>query len=200
MCKRILIAILIVELGLSFVSCGMHGDIEVVEYDILKYQGANYYLVNPGIFDVNLDEENESPLVKLGWHFNLPYTWQIRYYSYVVDEPNYIFTNDLGASEVWVKQDYDYMSDTFVIEGTSAAIVFSQAFTDHKLQEKHTNDKKIAEFYWHSQTCPRIGTMVWIYLIDNTYYIEIPNYHNVYEVSSEFLALLMINEIVTEPG
>lgn len=71
------------------------------------------------------DKANETD-IELGWYYSFPFS--TRFYSYTSEKPFFIYS--IGSdTDVYVRHDFDYRMETFVVDGTGLEIVFSDALT-----------------------------------------------------------------------
>lgn len=96
----------------------------------LIYEENEYYAEN--IFTANLNSEtpNQSD-VKIGEYYSFPFFTE--YYSYTDDGPDYIYSIGNGDN-VYLKKDFDYNSEVFIIDETSESFVLSEGLTETDLK------------------------------------------------------------------
>lgn len=140
MAKRLVSLFLTVVLCFSATSCAfvewierdMHGEMSLYEGGVI-YKGQKYISTN-SIFNIELETDD----VKLGWVYNFPFNGTARYYSYTAENPLYIFCCTTGdyASKVYLREDFDYEKESFVLEGTETEIKLAEAFvkSEHELE------------------------------------------------------------------
>ena len=151
MLKQISVFLLMLALSLTVSSCGQSsaygvwkdlvdtypdqlGAVDVVADDDgngyhVEYNGQRYNLDALDLFDVGettFDVPEGDVLV--GWD-TLPFgLWYLdEYYSDTAEDPVFIYMPRLR--EVYLRSDYDYTTDTFVLNGTEHAFVFSDTLT-----------------------------------------------------------------------
>ena len=199
MLKKGLLFILTVFVFLSLTSCGLdyrysldeslHNQIEVVKEDDnlahhLIYQGDKY--VSYGDY-----YQSHKDDVMLSWN-GYRYIWYIdEDYSYTSEKPLFIYNKT--TCRVYFREDYDYTTDTFVIENTESEIVwkdmFGQRNDDLSLEGQ-------VEVEIHSKQYLRINTSIELTMIDGTWYMSFPYTSGAWVVSDEFVNVLSENGII----
>ena len=113
------------------------------------------------------------------------------YYSYTQNSPLFIYT--LRGWNVYFCETYDYILDTFVIEGTNAKIVFSDAIKEKiMLESVHGSKTKVV---LRSETNPRVFSLLSLHLIDGTWDVSTSHLYG-FEITDEFKQLLIENKII----
>ena len=200
--KIISLALIVCMAMATFVSCGIgsladvdfdtYGDVEVTEDGCIIYQGKKYYPTPTYLFDITHDVEKD---VELGWYVNVPFSGGAYYFSNTYEDPIYIYCN-VGAFDVWIREDFDYTSDIFTIADTDIEILFSKAFTDNKVEILSLDVPEVeASFRWHSKTVPALQIRANIVEYNDTWYMQTLSLEY-WEISSEFLNLLIENKII----
>ena len=168
------------------------------EYNEKRYNLDHYDLFEP-VYDTSLpmDQCAAEGDVLIGW--NWPYFgfWFLdQYYSNTSDDPMFIYAPRLR--ELYIHEDYNYETDTFVIEGTDQSFVFSDMLTpvdDAKREYLHPYvlSRDCIELPIYSKTCSRLRIAFELICVDNEWYAHI-FYNPVYwfAVSDELLYKLNI--------
>ena len=199
MLKKGLLFILVVSVFLSLTSCGLdyrysldeslHNQIEVVKEDDnlahhLIYQGDKYVSVGD-YYQSHKDD------VMLSWN-GYRYIWYIdEYYSYTSEKPLFIYNKSTRC--VYFREDYDYTTDTFVIENTESEIVWKDML--HSQQSNFDFEDPI-EIEIYSKQCPRIRTYVHLVCDETNWYLSVPGYGEVWIASEEFIKILSQNGLL----
>ncbi len=146
--KKILLLICSFILMFNLASCGVMQVLELDEnlHNAIKdargedglegiyYQDEMYYIDRWNLFAVRNDSWNiNEGDILLSWN-GARFGYKKVFYSYTKDTPLFIY--DATFDDVFFNETYDYLSDTFVINGTDAEIVFSDIASD---LSKHTN-------------------------------------------------------------
>lgn len=100
-----------------------HNVVEYVDENTVKYQGNTYYKA-PMIFiqDSSTTVQEDRGYEYIGW--SGPRFFYINtYYGDSKDSPNILYESRLNYT--YFRQDYDYKTDTFKIEGTDDYVCFS---------------------------------------------------------------------------
>lgn len=212
MFKKSIVLIWIFLLILSLSSCGLdyrysldenkHNKIEVVMEDedvtSLIYQDTGYYFVgSTNFFSVMTYETEDGYYLSfeddtlLSWNGNR-YIWYIdEYYSYTVDMPLFIYNSRLNW--VYFREDYDYKSDIFVIEGADSEIVWNSIFDSADEDIDFTPQKNVSIY---SKQCPRIKTSLELSLVDGQWFMRCSDSKETWIPSDEFLKILSDNGII----
>ncbi len=131
MLKRIISALLLFSICISLSSCAliewmqgdMHGELEQVQTGILEYRGKKYYSAG-GVLDRWKIEDD----VEIAWSYNFPFTWKFSYFAPTAEDPKYIFTGVHYSDGVFLREDFDYKNQIFVLEGTDTEISLRSVF------------------------------------------------------------------------
>ena len=169
------------------------------EYNEKRYNLDHYDLFEP-MYDTSLpmDQCAAEGDVLIGW--NWPYFgfWFLDvYYSNTSDDPMFIYAPRL--QELYVREDYSYETDTFVVDGTDQSFVFSDMLTPvddakHEYLHHYVLSRDCIELPLYSETCSRLRIALELVCVDNEWYAHI-FYNPVYwfAVSDELLYELNID-------
>ena len=211
--KKFILLILTAFILLTFSSCGLdyrhsldenkHNKIEVFkESDELSYIiykddkyvfagttnlfNVNTYLTEDGSYTYTYKED-----ILLSWNGYRYVGYIDDYYSNTADSPLFIYSNRLH--EVYFREDYDYHTDTFLIENFSDKILWDNIFGSLLAE---INFESQISVKIHSAQYPRIIASIEIACIDGCWYARLPDNSTVYALSSEFVDILSKNEII----
>ena len=172
-----------------------------VKKDTAQYCGINYYRLSRNIF--GLSSYNEQQLKDNGfslisWHYNFPFTGLASFYSYSDYNPNYIVQLH-SVNDIWLREDYDYKKDIFIIEGTSAKFPFEEILTENATDAfyRNYNPQKICLY---SESSEPLFIEAYVFFLNGDCYIHIPNmdiYSKSYQVSERFLSTLLKDGIIS---
>ncbi len=127
--KKLFCLILLCSCMLSLVSCSHMGDLEYDENKNLIYHESTYYYMP----DFTAYPVNDQELFELGGGLNLPFSMHFAYYAFDVESPLLIWgandEKDIGHY-VYVREDYNPYSATYVIADTDVAISLPDAMTE----------------------------------------------------------------------
>lgn len=117
-----------------------------------------------------------------------------RYYSDTADNPVFIYNPRLY--ELYIREDYNYETDTFVIEGTEQSFVFSDmltpSYTECTCSFGNHPDSTIITMY--SKAYPRLRIKLRVFCENDTWIAHNPHYDSpIFEVSDEFIKILSDN-------
>ena len=216
MLKRITILLLILTICITVSSCtssaygvwkdmcdaypDQKGKVEVVSDDDqgnyhIEYEGHHYYVDDLSLFEVrkNIREIQEGDVL-VGWD-SLPFCvgYLDKYYSDTTENPVFIYLSRLP--EVYLRSDYDYKADTFVLTGTDHQFVFSDMFTpsnafSYDFVDHYTDEVDITLY---SDMYPRLQISFRIFCKNNIWYAGGNSNFALFEVSDELLGMLNID-------
>lgn len=212
MFKKTIVLMWIFSLILTLSSCGLdyrysldeskHNKIDVVMEDgdttSLNYKDTRYYFAgSTNFFSVMTYETEDGYYLSfeddtlLSWNGNR-YIWYIdEYYSYTDNNPLFIYNSRLNW--VYFRENYDYKSDIFVVEGTDLEIVWNDMF-DSAVEDVGFITQNNVSIY--SKQCPRIKTSLELSLIDGQWFIRCSDSKEIWIPSNEFLEILSDNGIL----
>lgn len=215
MVKRFMCISLVIIMAFSFTSCIARVGQEGYEYKTLnavscisdgvfEYNGIEYVeFDNRGVFAPYTDVENaEADGIMLGWD-----AWTIgrgvlgyvsRFYSY--SEMNPVFIYETRTRTVYLQKSYDYMSDEFMIDGTSVKIDFSNIMNAEKIDVVFKNIGVQSEIVMYSEKYPDLKIRLCLFRDNGEWYAKSTQGSNgyAYQLTQEFKNLLLENGIVSE--
>lgn len=210
--KKVVLLTLITCMLLTLSSCGLdyrhsldknkQNKIEVIIEDddtsYIVYQESKYVFVgSTNLFSVDTYKTEDGYYLSyeddilLSWN-GYRYVWYIdEYYSYSATTPLFIYNSRLGW--VYFHENYDYFSDTFIIDGTDSEIVWDEIFVS-----THTNVDFVSQYKinLYSKQCPRIKTSLEIAFIEDQWYLYLPDSQEIWIPSDRFITILSDNGII----
>ena len=210
--RRITVLLLIIATLLTLSSCSqrwfdMHNKypdlferVEIISDEEggyhVEYDGTRYDVDTSGLFMVreNLNEIPEEDVLVSWYCFPFFISYLDLYYSYTADDPIFIYMSRIN--KVYLREDYDYLTDTFSIEGTDHQFVFSDMLTPSSAFSYSVANSYPYEIYitLYSATCPRLQVSMRIFCLSGTWFAGgVQSNKALFEVSDEFLELLNIN-------
>ena len=160
----------------------------------IYYKGEKYYIDKWNLFTVtnNSWDINEEDVL-LSWN-GTRFGYKKNFYSYTKDSP--LFIHD-GLYDVFFNEAYDYLSDTFVIVGTNAEIVFSDITSDLS-EHRDIKSQEYACVQLYSKEHPRIRMKLDLKCIENQWYFRsaLPGLSPAWTASDDFVQLLSDNGII----
>lgn len=218
--RSFLLAFAMVVVVFLLTSCGQnseylsglrkeHGDrfgkVEMLSHDEtgyhIEYEGNHYDEERLNLFDRKAIERYEAKEdVLISWESLSKYVpvWYLdEYYSYTTDNPIYIHMPRLHA--VFLRSDYNYESDTFILEGTERGFVFSETFFasdfayDHVLRALYSHSQDITLY---SAQYPQLQMSLSIFCEDGVWYAGGGHDEAIFEMSDAFVQLLADNGII----
>ena len=174
-----------------------------VEYSIdendnpyLTYKGEIYVYDDLNIFNSH-DFEKDGDIM-ISWD-TIPlglYYWDI-YYSDSFDKPLYIYMSRMKY-DIFLHSDYDYKTDTFILEGTTTGFVFSDVFKPSDFEYDtlvlYPNETKI-ELY--SQQFPKLSITLHVFEQNGVWYAGGGRDEAIFAVSDEFVNFMTENRIIS---
>ncbi len=189
--KFIAIILMISSILFSFSSCTTYENITFIEKNngkCLLYQENIYY--EAAIFTATeyygIANEND---IELGWYYSFPFS--TRFYSDKSENPLFIYSLQ-SYDSFFLREDYNYLKDTFVIENTDVEIVWEDIFAS---EQDHFYFSNPIEVVLYSKQCPRIKTSLDFVCVDGQWYLSLPDFR-VWTISNEFIKILSENGII----
>lgn len=200
MLKRVKILVLGFLLLLSLASCGTFNSgtldpayknkVDFVslknETHHIEYLGDTFF---PFYEDIIFVEKLEDD-VFLGWNGSW-WGYQNKYYSSLMESPVYIYETRTNC--LYFREDYDYLVDNFVIENSSAEIIWRDIFYSKQTSFDFVNPVNVRLY---SKQCPRIKAELQIVCVDDQWYLSSPNTQIVWVASDEFVKILSENGFI----
>ena len=173
-----------------------HNVVEYVDLNTAKYQGNTYYLA-PMIFiqDSSTTVQEDRGYEYIGW--SGPRFFYIdTFYGDSKDSPSILY--NIRLSYTYFRQDYDYKTDTFKIEGTEDYICFSENLI------AHSDIQSTDGFYYTSKeyvvlsssTHPSLDIRLGIFEDEGIWYAYSMDFVY-FELSENFVEILIKNQIIT---
>lgn len=158
--------------------------------EYLLYKDQNYRLEPNNLFTVHPNNEAHQDDVMISWSDAL-YLYQ--YYADDKHDPTFIYaTRD---SRVFIREDYDYTSDTFIIEGTENEFLFSDALIPASVALNVTNSS-YTQIAICSKQYPRLYAHLRIVCQDGNWYVVGYSGDITFVLSEEFAELLSQKELL----
>jgi len=192
--KKLILTVLLCINVCFFSSCTYYENVTFVERDseqCLSYQGSTYHASE--IFTAsNYGTPNDHD-VELGIFYSFPFTTY--FYSETAENPVYIYSIG-GDTGVYLKEDFDYQSEVFVIKGTSAKIVFSEAMAEpYPEYDPLTEFDSTIDLTMYSEKHPNLKASVLLLSENNDWYAVLAS-DEAYLASQAFVNLLRENGII----
>ena len=209
MAKKVLILLLILTISMMLSSCQGYSvwedmcntypdqmfKVQEVEDDegnyCAKYEGKVYYVEKSYMFYIRDNGKVQEGDVLISWN-SLPLgIWYMDcYYSDTADNPVFFYISRL--SDVYLRSDYDYTLDTFVLDGTDNKFVFSDMLTpsdafSHMLSMHYKGE---VEVLLYSETYPRLQVPLLVFCADDVWFAASDCGTALFEVSDEFVDML----------
>ena len=158
-----------------------------------EYNGQRYNRDTLLLFEVWYEAAQELPEsdVLIGWYLErYMISYLNLYYSYTSEDPVCIYLSRIP--EMFLREDYNYQSDTFVIEGTEHQFVFSDMLTlsdafEYRVISSYPNEKRFALY---SKLYPRLRITLSLFQIDGVWYAGGRCDEALFEVSEELLEFI----------
>ena len=163
----------------------------VNEESFLVYRGDKYYRAENQLFDMQSSEDD----VVVAWYINFPFTGAKTYYSYSKDRPSYIFCDD-GTRDVWIREDYNYVNDIFVIDGTDAEILYEKALSATQIDLVYSlRYDNSHTFVWRSKEYPNLRIYAEIFCQQDGWYMKLTS-NKACKLTDDFVDLLINNGLI----
>ena len=187
-----MMALSLLAVVLSFSSCTYYENVNLIGHGderYLSYQENKYY--EASVFEhYSVADAND---VDLGMYYSFPFTTY--YHSYTAESPVYIYST---GGLVYIRQDYDWRSEPFVIGDTAATIVFSEAIADPcftydpLIHSDHT-----VELLFYAEQYPNLKISARLFFDGTDWYLGLPT-NEAYSITPFFEKVLQENEIIPE--
>ena len=160
----------------------------------IEYEGTVYNIDKLKLFKEK-EYTNKIPEddILVGWD-SLPFCigYLDKYYSYTKDNPVFIYIS--RYNELYLRNDYNYETDTFVIEGSDKEFVFADMLTlssdPYDTLSIYANQTDIVLY---SKQYPRLRIPLRLFCVDNTWYVGGKSDKALFEVSDELFNMLNTN-------
>lgn len=184
--KKLILTVLLCINLFCFSSCAYYENVTFTEYDTeqcLLYQGSTYYASD--IFKDRTTPNDQD--VELGKFYSFPFTTY--FYSETTESPVYIYSIG-GDTGVYLKEDFDYQSEVFVMKGMSKKIVFSEVMAEPYLEYDPLKEfDHTIELVMYSEKHPNLKASVLLLSENNGWYAALES-GEAYLVSQAFADLL----------
>ena len=189
------IVIMLCIIVFSMTSCTDYEDVTFIESgnsQHILYQNNQYYVTDIFTATKYYSVANEND-VKLGWYYSFPFTTY--FYSDRIDNPIYIYT--IGSdTNVYLRQDYDYKSDSFIIDNTFDTIVFSEAIIGACFEYNSSiRVDELIEISLYSKEHPNLKISLHLFRNDENWCLVFPT-NEAYIISPSLESILINNGIV----
>lgn len=169
----------------------LHNIVKRNEDDTIEYQGNTYYRAPMRfINDSSYTVEEERGYECIGW--NGPRFFYIdAYYGDTKDAPNILYSTTRYYT--YFREDYNYKTDIFKIEGTEDVICFGEDLmeTSRKPEKKWGEEIRLV-----SSTHPSLDIYLDIIIENGIWYAQSSDLVY-FEVSENFVEILVKNQIIT---
>jgi len=160
----------------------------------IEYNGQSYEIDKLDLFDVRgISQDLTANDVLIGWDALPIPVWYIdEYYSDTADNPIFIYIS--RYNQHYIRSDYQYESDVFILEGTEHGIVFSDMLvkTD-AIDYDYIFTRYVGEIevLLYSEKYPRLRIPLRVFCVDNVWYAGGITSDITFEATSEFIDLLI---------
>ena len=188
--------------SLTFTSCGLdysnslpkdlHNQVQLILGEVnnkpeyIVYQNNKYKFVEKSSF-IRIDKDKEDILVSWNGYRYVGYI--DLYYSNTLNNPLFIYYK----TWFFLREDYDFTKDTFLIENTNAKIVLEDAFKSNANTFDFVNP---VEVVLHSKQCPRVKIYLNLVCVKKQWYLSSLYSQDVWTASDEFIEILSQNGII----
>ena len=158
----------------------------------VEYEGRRYNIDKLMLFKVkeNIHGIHEDDIL-VGWD-SLPFGigYLDKYYSYTTDNPIFIYIS--RYDELYLRNDYNYETDTFVIEGSDKEFIFGDmlSLSNDFSYDTFSIYSPQTDITLYSKQYPRLQIPLRLFCVDNTWYVGGRRDKALFEVSNELLNML----------
>lgn len=202
MAKKRCIIILIMLVLLTFTSCGLgyrnslpkdlHNQVQLILGEVnnkpeyIVYQNNKYKFVEKSSF-IKIDKDKEDVIVS--WNGYRYAGYVDLYYSNTINNPLFIY----HKTWLFLREDYNCIKDTFLVDGTNAKIVLEDVFKSKSNSFDFVNP---VEVVLHSKQCPRAKIYLNLVCVKKQWYLSSLYSQDVWTASDEFIEILSQNGII----
>lgn len=161
----------------------------------IKYDGVDYNIDKLKLFKVR---ENTSKIPKddvlVGWNaLPLGIGYLDKYYSYTNDNPVFIYIS--RYNELYLRNDYNYKTDTFVIEDSGKEFIFGDmlSLSNDFSYDTFNSYPSQTNICLHSKQYPRLKIQFRLFCVDNIWYVGGESAAALFEISDKLLNMLNTN-------
>jgi hypothetical protein len=188
-------AIIFCVILIVFTGCTYYENVTFKERDsqlFISYQENEYYKTSLFTTTEYYGIANESD-VELGYYYSFPFS--TKFYSDTLENPTYIYTVG-GDTDFYLREGYDYMSDTYTVEKSSQTVVLSEVLTQSDLSEESLQPVgNSIELDMYLKNHPNVRLPLQLFSDNNNWYAITSN-KEIYLVSQSFLSLLDDADII----
>ena len=195
--KKSILLILLCIVSFSVASCGVYYENATFitrnnEESYVLYQGKAYYPSSVFITSQDswiADETN----IPIGWYYSFPFGTD--FYSDTAEAPVFIYAEG-PIKRFYLREDYNYFSEKFIIEGTSNSFVFSEAIIEPSFEYEHslqTNQENEIIIYALDHSHLKISLLLFS---NNEKWVVVLPSNEAYFISPMFLDILKEYQII----
>ena len=191
--KYVAVSALVLMCSITIVflsSCTKYENVTFAQSDdrqYVLYQGNEYYATDFFLAASKYRQAANENDIELGWYYSFPFS--TRFYSDTDKNPIYIYTIG-GDNSFYLRQNYDYMSDSFVIENGSEAIILSETISGPALtQDALQSFDNFTEVEMCAKDHAELNFLLRLACENNDWYVILPT-DEVYLASQTFEDML----------
>ena len=171
----------------------LHNIVKYNEDDTIEYQGNTYYRA-PMMFinDNSNTVEKERGYEYIGW-CGPRFFYIDTYYGDTKDAPNILYSTT--RYHTYFREDYNYKTDIFKIEGTEDVICFGEDLIE--FSRTGSIDKRKEYIRLFSSTHPSLYFGLGIVLDNGVWYAQACDLTLSFVLSENFIEILVRNQIIT---
>lgn len=203
MSKRVLIFTLYFFLLLTFTSCGLFNDESLDpklkdKVDFISAANNTHYIeYENDLFQPHTEKilsiDKSAEYVFLGWNGSC-LGYKNQYYSYQITNP--IFIYETRTNCLYLRRDYNFKMDTFILQNTDASITFSDAIISESHLAFEINDVVGVDCILYSKNYPELKMFLHVFQYENMWYISTVQ-GGLYKISEDFIEILLENEVIS---
>ena len=174
----------------------VHNVVEYIDDGTVKYQGNTYYLAPMIFFDDNSTSIQQKRCYEyIGWT-GPRYFYHNTFYGDCKDAPNIIY--EVRSRYTYIREDYDYKTDPFRINGTEDHICFSDSLIEHSDPSVYDGAYNSSNKYivLSSSTHPSLDIKLGIFEDNGNWYAYSKDFVY-FKLSENFVGILVKNQIIS---
>ena len=172
----------------------MHIVVDYLDNGGIEYQGTTYYLPQVSFLKASGGElEASGEYEYIGWSGDRIFHFE--YYGDSAQTPTFIYNPDLH--ETYLREDYDYRTDIFVVEETDIVISFDDDLLDTDYADTNLFGRERTFVSISSVSCPPLKATLSI-INDGGVWYAVSNDKIAFELSERLVDVLLEKEIINE--
>ena len=174
----------------------LHIRFKYLEDNRIEYQETIYYL-SPMSFLWGEEEilDTLGDYKYIGWT-GARFFYKSHIFGDSMEAPTFLYSTN--TRETYLKEDYDYQTDDFLVNGTDAIIRFCDDLLETDYENSAIYSQKSTEVIISSVNHPTLKAQLFIVIDDEEWY-AVSRSLTAFKLSEHFIDILINNEIIPNP-